>query len=87
MKRKYRDLEKKEYTQMVHFTSLESKSEDFNVELKKRNEIILKQNKVIIRNTRTGYLTRFIIIGQLLLMAYIYLINDIDSIDSIFNVI
>ena len=82
-----RDLEKKEYTQMVQYTSLESKNQDLTEELTKKTEIIVTKNKLITSNARMGYINRFIIIGQLLIMTYIYMINNLDKMDNLFRVI
>lgn len=87
LKRKMRDLEKKEYTQMVQYTSLESKNQDLTDELKKKNEVIVVKNKLITSNARMGYINRFIIIGQLLIMTYMYLINNLDKMDNLFKVL
>ena len=87
LKRKMRELEKKEYTQMVQYTSLESINDDLSEELKKKHEIINVKNKLIISNVRIGYINRFIIIGLVLLMTYIYLINNLDKMDNLFRVI
>jgi hypothetical protein len=87
LKRKMRDLERKEYTQMVQYTSLESKNQDLTDELKKKTEIIVVKNRLITSNARMGYINRFIIIGQLLIMTYIYLANNLDKMDNIFKII
>lgn len=87
LKRKMRDLEKKEYTQMVQYTSLESKNQDFTEELKRKNEIIGTKNKLITSNAKMGYINRFIIVGQFLIITYMYLINNLDKIDNLFKVI
>ena len=87
LKRNMRDLEKKEYTKMIEYTSLEAKNQDFIEELKNKTDIIVTKNKLITSKARMGYINRFIIIGQLLIMTYMYLINNLDKMDNLFKVI
>jgi len=81
IKRKFKELEKKEYTQMVHYTSLESKVGDLELDLKKKEETITNKNSLIKSSTRMGYINRFIIIAQILIISYLYMVSNLDNID------